>query len=106
MKDADQIARGIADDILAGWSLPGMSIGHQIKNGCLEGELRQKIASAMREYGEDLLMSKRLMSFEVHNNLVEKADADGYLRGYHEATEWQMKMRIQDAKERSTGGGE
>lgn len=42
-------AEKISDDILAGWSLPGMSVGNQIKNGCLEGDLKEKIKAGLDE---------------------------------------------------------
>lgn len=82
MTDAESVARGIADR----WTCIGEDRAVKF--------LIKEIATALRDrYDAGYADACRI----VH----DRADAEGYRRGYEEGSEFQMKMRIRDATERN-----
>jgi hypothetical protein len=67
-------AREIVKLIIDGWCLPGMTIGWQIKNGCLEGDMISKIASALKQRDEKIQRLKDYVehSFQCTNSYEKK----------------------------------
>jgi hypothetical protein len=78
----EERANEVSNDILRGWSLPGMSVGHQIKNGCLEGDLRFKIAAALKDYAEKAIADSNKQS--AYCEMVRKI---GFEEGFSDAIE-------------------